>query len=602
MDDFYLYVNQNWLDNTTIPNDMSRWSQFNILNEKTKEQIIILLNKIEDSNKIKILWNQLQNIFSENIVSMKVIKVITDYINDSYDTTKLFKRIMKLDLKFGLNNVINYYVDSHYKNSSLNILHLTSGGLSLPDREYYMESKESIHSSYKEFINKYASDADIILRIEKELATSTHTMVEKGTPELTNNIFTLEKFISEYPKLSFIKKIFRKANVNINKNNIINVTNPKYFSIVNHMIERISLDDWKKYFIYKVLLEFHLFRGKEYYEIYFNFFKKKLLGVQQMKPMWKISYDILDSMIGCVIGKLYIEKHFSEESKKYVENMVTNIKNEMKYYLNNNDMMETTTKMNAINKLDKMGLKIGYPDSYDNCFANNFMKLNIRKENNLLDNIFIIKGNKITYELTRIYKPVNRKLWNASAHHVNAYYSPNNNEIIFPAGILQEPFFSLKQNTAYNYGAIGTVIGHEISHAFDDYGSKYDADGNYNNWWSENDLVRYNEKIKKIEEQYNMYKINGKLTLGENIADIMGVTLSFNAYKKLGLDMNDKDFFISYAILWRCKTTEKDAENRKLTDPHSPPNMRVNVVLSNIKTFYDTFNIKANKDMKENIL
>jgi predicted metalloendopeptidase len=327
-----------------------------------------------------------------------------------------------------------------------------------------------------------------------------------------------------------------------------------------------------------------------------------------MKPQWIRTIENLNPIVGELIGLLYSRKFFKSNSKALALEIVNLIKDELREYLTNNDWMESETKKMALLKLNLMKIKIGYPDK----ITKNYSRLHILNTNTLIENILVAKSFYNQYILSSLYEKLDRDKWFMSAHSVNAYYSPNMNEIVFPAGILQEPFFSTKQDIAYNFGGFGVVIGHEITHGFDDEGSKYDGYGNLNNWWSKNDFLKYEEKTKKIVDQYNNYQIeghnvNGQLTLGENIADIGGLSLSYRAFKKylkcmqmksqvkINYDLNltsEQKFFVNFANIWKSKGRLADIQQRILLDVHSPNIFRVNGTVRNIPEFYEAFNIK----------
>jgi predicted metalloendopeptidase len=374
---------------------------------------------------------------------------------------------------------------------------------------------------------------------------------------------------------------------------------------LNGMINIIPLEEWKQYFIFRFISEFNNYTSKEIYECSFNFFNRVILGIKTMKPRWKQAIEMIEHNMGELVGKMYVGEYFNEESKKLATLIFNYIRDELERYLRTNDWMTKKTKERAINKLRKMNIKIGYPDVYEKDY--NYLLIN--KDNTFLENIILVKKFNIRYKLARLYKPTNKMLWFMAAHSVNAYYSPSYNEIVFPAGILQEPFFSKDVNMAYNFGAFGMVIGHEITHGFDDQGSKFDEYGNLNNWWEEEDYVKYNNKTKIIKEQYSRYKVEGQqvnseLTLGENIADIGGIGLSYRAYLNFLKDHpeqntieNKKNFFYNYANIWKYKGRKEDIMQKLLMDPHAPPQFRVNGVVANIDDFYHLFNIKPDNMM-----
>jgi predicted metalloendopeptidase len=364
---------------------------------------------------------------------------------------------------------------------------------------------------------------------------------------------------------------------------------------LNNLFNTISLDKWKEYFKFKVMCSFNKYLTFKIEECYFNFYGKIINGIKTMKNSKDRSIEIIENLLGDVIGKMYVEKYFNSDSKSTVEEMVNTIKDELVIILRNNDWMEESTKKKALIKLDKMNMKIGFPDIP---VPDKYSNINISSNNPYLKNILLIKKANSLYETSFLYKPLDKSRWFMSPHEVNAYYSPSYNEIVFPAGILQPPMFSLCQDIGSNFGGIGTIIGHEITHGFDDQGSKFDGDGNLKNWWSDNDRIKYDKKTQIIKNQYAKYHIegenvNGELTLGENIADIGGVKLSLNALKRLKLGKYYiKDFFINYANIWKIKYHKEKILEKLISDPHSPNIFRVNGVVYNINDFYKTFNIE----------
>jgi endothelin-converting enzyme/putative endopeptidase len=607
--DFYNFINKDWIQTTQIPEDQQRWGIFQILQQDTQLKI---KNLIESSyaqshskfNKISILYNQLIDKNMRNSPNnMYLIQKLVDQIKMSQTIGELWDKIINFDIQFGISIPISLVIQSSLNNANDVILHVSSGGLGLPDRDYYFdESKENIRIEYKKYINKYSklfnlqTNPDTIFDLEKKIAEKTYTKVQKRNPEIQNNMTTYQDLIKSHPNLSFIYRIFDTANKNPH---VINVTNPKYVTNVSGLISNISLDTWKEYFIFKLINEFSDYLSEEIEKCHFDFYSGVLLGTKTLKPLWKRSLEILDDHLGELVGMLFVEKYFDSESKTLAIEIVNYIINELKLYLETNDWMEVQTKKKALEKLRKMNIKIGYPDKIEK----EYDKLKINKDNNLLENIIMISSFNNMYKIKRLYEPLDRTLWFMSAHQVNAYYSPSLNDIVFPAGILQEPFFSKSQDIASNFGGFGMVIGHEITHGFDDQGSKFDSDGNLKNWWTDLDRTKYNEKTEIVKTQYSKYviennNVNGELTLGENIADIGGLALSFRALKQYLKDKFNyvdtkllKQFFINYANIWKSKSRKEDTLYRLTVDPHSPPIFRVNGAVKNIDEFYDLFNI-----------
>jgi putative endopeptidase len=620
--DFYNFINESWLNIKDIPEDYQRWGTFQELEKNNLNKIKKVLENVDDSDdnflKVKLLYNQLNDTKVRS--SKQNFKKINDMINKiNAQTTHqdLFSLMVEFDVNFGVNSPINFVIQSSFSNAELNILHLTSGGLGLPDRDYYLlESKKEIRDNYICFIKKYGLcfgvelDSIEIFNLEKQLTEKTLSKVQLRNQNLLNNLTNFDVFANQHPQLKYLYKIFEKANKIPSQ---INITNPKYLMYFNNLIQTVKLNLWKQYFIFHLLLEFNYCLTLDIEQEYFNFYSKILKGTQTMKSQWIRTIENLNPIIGELIGLMYSKNFFKSDSKIHALEIVNLIKEELRDYLINNDWMEQETKSKALLKLELMNIKIGYPEK----IKKNYSDLQILETNTLLENILVTKLFNNTNTLASLYEKLDRDKWLMSAHDVNAYYSSNMNEIVFPAGILQEPFFSPNQDISYNFGGFGMVIGHEITHGFDDEGSKYDAYGNLNNWWTKNDFKKYEEKTKKIVEQYNKYQVDGhnvdgELTLGENIADIGGLSLSFKAFKKylqclqiknkvkINYDLNltdEQKFFVNFAHIWKSKGRAEDVQQLILLDVHSPSIFRVNGSLRNITEFYEAFNINPTDEL-----
>ena len=620
-DNFFNYVNKEWVDNTIIPDEYNKWGQFKILQKETNEKINNLL--LYDNSIVGLFYKQaLQCNMNTNDFNIELLNLFINYIKSSDNIHRLFKRTIKLNFKFNIPLPLDWSVGPSYLNSKQNILHISSNGLGLPDRDYYfLPEKEEIRNKYLDFIKEYSEnlndymvkgyffpisikqniiniDPITIFNLEKQLAEKTFTSEQDRDSTIKNNMTTWDDIIISYPNITFIKKIFKKAK---KKPQEINIMNIKYVEMLNNIIDIVPLDTWKQYFIWHTILCFNNVLSNRILECHFNFYNKIILGTKKMKPLWERTFILTESYLGELVGKLYVKKYSNVNMKETVENMIFYIKMELKNYIQSNSWMENNTKIKAIEKLDKMKIKIGYPEK----LIKKYHKLHLPTTNQFLHNIIKINDFHLYYELKKLYMPVDTYEWSMYAHEVNAYYSPDQNEIVFPAGILQEPFFFIN-NISASFGGIGSVIGHEIIHGFDDDGSKYDSDGNLKNWWTDNDFKKYKIQTQNIKEQYDNHdiigqKLNGQLTLGENIADIGGIALSFKAMEKYCKDknitMDKKQFFISYANIWKSKARNEYILHSILTDPHSPPLWRVNGALPNVKSFYETFDITINDIM-----
>jgi putative endopeptidase len=637
--DFFNFVNKEWINKNPIPDDYKRWSAFTILAEDNKDKVKKLIlnsyNETDDFNKVQILYllgidRQTRN----NILPKQVGKKFINQIQLCQTTKELFEKSIELFLLNGFSGPFNFSVYADMENSDFNIMHFFSSGLGMPDRDYYLnEDKQKEREEYKKFMKELIDycqvdiNSDNIYNIEKELAKVMRTRVEKRDPHKRNNPTDINKLNQQYPNLPW-SQIFTDIGKEPGK---INISNPEYFERLNELVVDNSnpisglygssvdnLSMWKDYFTWRLLLNIANYSTIKAEEILFNFYGKVLSGTPKMKPLKKRVLNMLDENVGEIIGKKYAEKYFSTESKKLAEEMVEFIRNELEKRIVQLDWMSADTKIKALEKLNKFGVKIGYPDKW-----RDFSNLGIDLKKSLFDNILEVNRFEIEDDIDQLYQPVDKSRWFMNVHTVNAYYSPLMNEIVFPAGILQEPFFSPDYPMAYNFGGMGSVIGHEMTHGFDDQGRKFDSDGNLNDWWTDKDARLYQAKTDPIKTQFGKYlvgdrPVNGDLTQGENIADLGGVSISFKSYlryfKENG-DVKAKDFsawgtftpeqlfFINYARIWRGSTRDEEMQKRLVTDPHSPPIFRVNGSIINLDDFARVFGLKKGDGLwKENRL
>ena len=611
-DDFYKYVNNSWIKDNPIPDDFQRWSIFNILNEQNRDKVKKLLDELtystnKEFNSLKVLYNQGLNIEEINSISCRdYLKDLIIKLNKTNNKDELLNLIFKLFTIYGLDTPFAFSVYSDLENSEYNILHLSSGGLGLPDRDYYFDDdKSEIRLNYKNYMRKYCDlfdlkiNLDEVYNFESEIAKVTLTRVEKRDPDLLNNPISFDELNKNYPSIP-LEKLFNHLKINPDK---INVRNIKFIKRYQELWENTDLNILKNYYSWILVSSLSSYINEEASKVKFDFYGKILSGTPDMLPRWKRVISNCNSKLGVIIGKLFVKTHFPKESKIKALNLVKYVKEELRRRLMTNDWMENTTKEKALEKLSKMNVKIGYPDK-----PKDYSKLILSLKKSYLENNLLCLKFLIELNWSKLYKSKDRDEWFMDPQNVNAYYSPTNNEIVFPAGILQKPFFDNTYDAPLNFGGIGSVIGHEITHGFDDKGRKFDSSGNLNDWWTENDAIEYTNKVKRLRDQYANYKIEGKnlngdLTLGENIADLGGVSISYYSlisYLKDNVNENkifegytpQQRFFLNYAKIWRCNTRREEILKRIVTDPHSPPVYRVNGVVTNLKEFYDAFNVK----------
>jgi putative endopeptidase len=487
------------------------------------------------------------------------------------------------------------------------------GGLGMPDRDYYLEgdprSKE-IRAAYvahmiKMFVlagstpEQAAKDADVVLKIETEMAKISSTRIELRNPVANYNKTDLAGLQKMAPEIDW-KGYF--TGLNLAENTEINIGQPKFISGMAKMINTVPVNDWKVYFRWDLINSAASSLSSDFDKEHFAFYGTVLSGAKEQQPRWKRMIDATSSSLGEAVGQLYVQKYFPPEAKKRMTDLVNNLKISLGERINSLSWMTDVTKKEAIAKLEKINVKIGYPDKWID-----YSSLTIGT-----DSYYANKKNArqfaVNRDIAKIGKPVDRSEWGMTPQTINAYYSPNMNEIVFPAAILQPPFFFMDADDAVNYGAIGMVIAHEMTHGFDDQGRQYDKEGNLHDWWQADDSKNFEAKTKILVDQYDNYKmldslhVDGKLTLGENIADLGGMNVAYNGLQKALEGKNkeekidgftpDQRFFLSYAQVWRANIRSEETMRRLKEDVHSPGEARVNGIVYNIPAFYAAFDIK----------
>ena len=624
-DDFACYVNGKWQKNNPIPKKYTKWGTFEILHEENLNKLKdIVSSKCEDKYKnLNILYNLALDEERLEIEGLKPFENIKKLILESNDKKELWEIMATLN-KYGFSGMFSTYSQEDAKNSSLVILYLATGGLGLPDRDYYfLEDKEEIRIMYKKYIsdillclNPYNSDFNIdeisqlIFNFELNLAKFTFTKVEKRDPEKNYNKINLSEF-NNLTNLDW-NQYLKLLDILIDIPYMV-VDNLDFFKNLGELWINTDFNLLKLYLLFKSLSYSAYYLNEELVNLKFNFYGKFLSGQKENKPRWERAISMVDMAMGELLGRKYCELHFNSDSKEKMLDMVESLNNELAERLKNLTWMSEETKEKAFKKQKAFKAKIGYPDKWRD-YSTLFLGNTHKDAKSLLKVIIDCNLFEHEYDISQLYKPTDPNKWEMNPHDVNAYFHPLRNEIVFPAGILQPPFFNPDGDDALNYGAIGTVIGHEMTHSYDDKGSQFDHNGQLNNWWTEEDRKKFMEKANYFVNEYGCCKINGKnvngeLTLGENLADHGGVKIAFHAFKnKLGdKDIIEKSkftpnqrFFISWAIVWRCNITDEEADKRLLTDPHSPNVLRINCTLKNIPEFHEAFNIDSGDMYRKN--
>jgi putative endopeptidase len=623
-ENFYQYAIGGWLKDKPIPSTESRWSSFNVVNEANNEKLKLILEEFASKEGEKKKMEQMLGDFYLSVMDsakademgITPLKPILEKVETLESKSSLIKLIAE-QKKLGVNSLFGVYVGQDDKNSEAYIAQLYQSGLGLPDRDYYLKenakSKE-LQSAYKLHIEKMMTLAEEenafniaskVYEIEKKLAKISMTRVDRRNPENTYNKFSFAKLQSDYPAINWSD--FMSA-IGIQKMDSLIVGQPDFFKGVDQYLNEIELDDWKIYLKWRILDTYASELSNDFVAQNFDFYGTTLSVTKEMKPRWKRALSKVNGNLGQLLGKAFVKRHFGEEAKADVGQMVENLRAVFKERILQLEWMSEETKEKAIEKLVAFNYKIGYPDKWKD-----YSNLSI-KAGEHVQNIMNARKFNFEYMINKLGKPVDKDEWFMNPQTVNAYYSSSKNEIVFPAGILQPPFYSTEADDAINYGGIGAVIGHEFTHGFDDQGSKYDAKGNLSNWWTDEDRKRFDARAQMVVNQFNGFEpldslhVNGKLTLGENIADLGGVTLAYHALEK-ELSKKGKPepidgftyqqrFFLGWAQVWHMNMTEEELRKRVTTDPHSPGEYRVNGPLANMNEFAQAFDCAKGSTMQ----
>ncbi len=620
-DDFFDYANGGWLKANPIPPEYSRYGAFDVIGKKNQKEIKDIINEVSKKTDIKegSPEQQIRDFYNSGMdtnkieeLGIKPLEATIKEINSIKSKAELIDMQAKLNMK-GSYPLFALYSSQDEKHSTDVIANLVQGGLGLPDRDYYTKDDERSKNIRKEYVSHIqkmfqlagdneelaAKKAKNIMALETALADSSMTMLQRRDPFATYNILSIKELSSKAKGYDF-QAYFN--NLGLGTLKTANVHQPIFFAEMAKVFNETDINTLKDYFIWNVLNDNANKLSSDFVNQNFYFYSTVLSGVDKMRPRWKRIISATNGNLGDPVGKLYVEKYFPASSKEQMIELVGNLRAALKESIQNLDWMTDQTKAKAEEKLAAINLKVGYPDKWID-----YSSVKISPDNYVQNtwncNEFSYKRN-----LNKIGKPVDRQEWGMTPQTVNAYYSPNMNEIVFPAAILQPPFFDPKADDAVNYGAIGVVIGHEMTHGFDDQGRQYDKDGNLNNWWTEEDAANFKAKTKILIDEYSNFvvldslHVNGALTLGENIADNGGLFIAYaalqKAYEKNGKPSDidglnsDQRYLISYAQVWRQHIRPKALMRRLQEDVHSPGIARVNVGVANLPWWYSAFNIK----------
>jgi len=615
--DFYQYACGGWMANNPLTPEYSRFGSFDKLGLQNLEQVNGLIQEIAAvkheqgsiAQKIGDIYNMSMDTARRDQEGIAPVQKTLDEIAAINDRSQL-SQILGASMDFQLWAM---YVDADAMNSAMNILNECQAGFSLGEKEYYIDDDEhtrSIREAYVAYVEKMfdlfgfenaAEKAQTILRMETRLAKAAYNNVELRDPQRNYNKMSIEELQQLVPQIDW-KVYFAALGVELDS---LSVGQIPHLQEAGKMLEDEPLEDLKTLFAWQTIEGASSYLTTEIYNTSFDFYGRVLSGREEPSPLWKRAVGIVNGTLGEAVGQMYVQKYFPEENKERMLALVKNLQKALGIRIENLSWMSRETKDKALEKLNAMTIKIGYPDEW-----RDYSKLDINAEDTYYANLERAAKFEQEYSLSYLGKPVDKKKWYMTPQTVNAYYNPSSNEICFPAGILQYPFFDMSADDAFNYGAIGVVIGHEMTHGFDDQGCQFDKDGNMVNWWTEEDKAAFDARTKVMEEAFNRIEVapgvhaNGAFTLGENIADHGGLQVSYLAFTlneeakpaKERLQTRDgftpaQRFFLAYANVWAGNIRPEEILNRTKSDPHSLGRWRVNGALPQINAWYDAWNV-----------
>ena len=624
-DDFYRYLNGGWLKTAQIPEDKSSWGTFAKLRDDVLPQLRTIIEAAEadktrkagsDAQKIGDMY---ASFMDEKKLDSLGVKPLAGELNRirAIKDKKAFPMLIAHLSEIGVSAPYGLYVSQDARESTRYAVGISQSGLGLPDRDYYLKKDDAKLADtlvkYEAHVAKIlalggdkhaAASAKAVVALETALAEAQWTKVENRDPVKRYNKMPIAKLAELAPDFDW-QHALAAAGV-ANKVDYVIVNQPSYLGGFNAVLDKTDLATWKSYFEWQLLRRASPYLSKDFADANFDFYSTVLTGVAVKPPRWKSAVGLVENSLGEVLGKLYVSQHFPPERKARMEELVKNLLAAYKSSIDTLDWMSPETKQQAQAKLAKFTPKIGYPNKW-----RDYSSLAIVK-GDLVGNAMRASVFSHQRMINKLGKPIDREEWGMTPQTINAYYNPTMNEIVFPAAILQPPFFDAKADDAVNYGAIGAVIGHEISHGFDDKGSQSDGDGNLRDWWSKEDRANFKAKADALVKQYDGYSpikgyhVNGALTLGENIADNSGVAIAYKAYKlSLGgkeapvIDglTGDQRFYMGFAQVWRSKTRDEQQIMLIKTDPHSPGQFRANGTMVNQPGFYEAFGVKPGDQM-----
>lgn len=617
-DDFFHYANGVWLENNPVPAKETRWGSFNQLRDFNAEAVKQILEETSSNEhadlgsaeqRVGFFYSSAMDSVRIDSLGSKPIEADITRIRKIQDIDGVAKEIA-YQRTVGIGSPLyGFYVNQDRKQVTENVAQFGQGGTTLPDRDYYLVNNSrnrDIKQAYETYVKKLfqlngdkdkANAFESIWNIESKLAEAQLSRVEMRDPYLTYNKLSVDELSRNSPQLNWKETL---QTLGIGGVDTVLINNPVFFTKASDLIKNISLEDWKTYLEWNVLKNSASKLSTPFVDANFAF-NQALSGQKVITPRWQRSFQIIDRSVGDLLGQLYVAKYFKPEAKQRMQELVQNLSDTYEERIKALDWMGDATKEKALEKLKAFTPKIGYPDKWKD-----YENLEIKKDD-YFGNIRRSDAWSYEYMISQLGKPVDKTRWGMTPPTVNAYYNPVNNEIAFPAGILQFPFFDFSADDAVNYGGIAAVIGHEMTHGFDDQGRQYAADGNLRDWWTKDDADNFKLLADQVVEQYDAYtvldtlQVNGRLTLGENLADLGGLALAYAAFKKTPQGQSDEKidgltpdqrFFLSWAQVWRMNILPETAAQLILTDPHAPAVARTVGPLVNMDAWYDAFDVQ----------
>jgi putative endopeptidase len=622
-DNFFLYVNGKWVKAAKVPpTEFFLGSVLDVIN-RTKLRLKTILDSVSKGGQAPgSIEQKVGDLYASGMDSDAIEKLGDQPLQSALhhiDSITDVKSLLYFEAdrqKEYHSYILSFYIGADQKNSGMNIVNFGQTGLGLPDRDYYFKSDSAsiaLQKAYQQYIKKIfvlTGDDSVkashkcatVYALEKQIAGSHRNNVQLRDPQSNYNKVTVASLDKKMPMITWSNFL---NNVGA-KTDSLNLAQPGYYLKLNELLRTVPIETWKAYYQFHVTDDAAPALSTAFVNARFEYASKALYGQQQIKPRWERMYATVDNNMGEALGRLYVQKYFSEDAKKRMLELVNNLQTAFENRIDRLDWMSDSTKSKAKDKLHAFLKKIGYTDKWRDYSAV------VIGRNTYFDNIISCSKNEYRYQIGKLGKPVDRTEWSMTPPTIDAYYNPTFNEIVFPAGILQIPFFDPEADDAMNYGGIGMIIGHEMTHGFDDQGAQFDKSGNLKNWWAKKDSIQFVAKSKMVINQYNHFTVldsihvNGALTTGENMADIGGVAIAYDAFKmtKQGQDSTkidgftpDQRFFISLAQIYRSKMNDNYVRTMINTDPHSPFMYRVNGPLMNSSAFYAAFNVQPGDKM-----